>query len=153
MASVAAPLPFQDAKATTTTLLSQVFSRRPRTLRTKTIALSVIALICFFFMLRSSPKVSADRFLLRHGHTAIVDTGTIADNLPSEPSLISGPSFPLVTLSPTGLKMPMSFYLPGPISMSIIPSPTIWTSPTPVYMSLSQPLRAHAVCAEHSPPP
>ncbi|KAJ5861769.1 uncharacterized protein N7529_009079 [Penicillium soppii] len=77
MASVGAPLPFQDAKATASTVLSQVFHRRPRTQRTKAIALSVIALLCFLFMLRSSSKVSADRSLLHHVHTAIVNR---ADN-------------------------------------------------------------------------
>jgi hypothetical protein len=57
MASVDAPLPqFTDAKSTATTVLWQVY-HRPRAQR-KTIALSVIALIFVFYMLRSSSKVS-----------------------------------------------------------------------------------------------
>ncbi|CAG8939953.1 unnamed protein product [Penicillium salamii] len=54
MASVGASLPLHDAKSTATTMLSAF--RPPRTQRAKTIALAVLALLCFLLMLRSSSK-------------------------------------------------------------------------------------------------
>lgn len=61
MMAVGAPLPLHDAKSTATNVLS-AFRPRPRTQRTKTIALAGIALLCLLLLLRSSSKVSADRF-------------------------------------------------------------------------------------------
>lgn len=49
-----------EAKSTATTLLWQVYHRRPRTQRAKAVALAAIAFLLFLYMLTSSSRVSDD---------------------------------------------------------------------------------------------
>lgn len=49
-----------EAKSTATTLLWQVYHRRPRTQRAKAITLAAITFFLFLCMLKSSSKVSED---------------------------------------------------------------------------------------------
>ncbi|KAJ5818622.1 hypothetical protein N7474_004213 [Penicillium riverlandense] len=71
MASLGTPLPqFHEAKSSATTLLWQVYHHRPRTQRTKLLALASISFLLFFFLLiRSSRTPDPDywtKFPSRH---------------------------------------------------------------------------------------
>jgi hypothetical protein len=59
MASLGTPLPqFHEAKSSATTLLWQVYHHRPRTQRTRLLALASISFLLLLFLLNRSSRVS-----------------------------------------------------------------------------------------------
>lgn len=135
-----------EAKSTATTLLWQVYHRRPRTQRAKAFALAAITFFLFLYMLTSSSRVSADRRSSlnrpsRHisrspafaGDAAHWLTRSVSNH--SNPNPTSGPSSPPDIPFLNARKMRWSLFHVKAMSPIMAKAPMIRKSPVRASMS------------------
>ncbi|KAJ5625696.1 hypothetical protein N7510_002005 [Penicillium lagena] len=134
MASLGTPLPqFHEAKSSATTLLWQVYHCRPRTQRTKVLALATISFLLFWFLLSRSSSVSVVMIIAPRGQS--INQQCLRSR---HRTLTTGRNSPRAIPFPTGRKMRNSCS-PGSNIPSTVPCLMICPRPIPSSMSWCRP--------------